>query len=205
LPDLKRVRRTGGEARRRAQRQRLRRRCAHRLERPVRRRQRRRPRLLEGGGASISRARRSALAAAGLTVLVAAGCGGGRLSHGSFVERADAVCSAYRARTTPVATPRSYDAIVRWGRRTLPLYVAALRKLEALRPPKDDEAAVGSWLAADRRVERAVRDLVAAAQKRDFPSVTEAASRAQLAGSESRSRATSLGLRVCGTLDVSGR
>jgi ferric-dicitrate binding protein FerR (iron transport regulator) len=73
-----------------------------------------------------------------------------------------------------------------------------LQKLEKLEPPAADADAVRAWLAADRKVEDAVRDLVAAAQKRDFPSVSAAASRAQLAGSESRSAATSLGMQVCG-------
>jgi len=105
-----------------------------------------------------------------------------------------------------MVTPRSYDAIVRWGRQTLPLYAAALEKLDTLQPPSADAAAVQGWLAADRKVERAVRDLVAAAEKRDFPSVSEAASRAQLAGSRSRSEATSLGMAVCGTFGApSGR
>ena len=62
-----------------------------------------------------------------------------------------------------------------------------------------------TWLAADRKVERAVRDLVAAAQKRDFVAVSSAASRAQLAGSESRQAASMLGLQVCGTIAASGR
>jgi len=97
-------------------------------------------------------------------------------------------------------TPRSYDAVVQWGRRTLPIYAAALQKLERLRPPAADADAVRSWLAADRKVALAVRDLVAAAEKRDFPSLSEAASRAQLAGSRSRSEATSLGMQVCGSL-----
>ena len=144
-------------------------------------------------------ARRSALAAAGLTLLVAAGCGGGRLSHADFVKKADAVCSAYRAQTTPILSPRSYDAVVAWGRRTLPIYAAALRKLRDLQPPDADADAVRSWLAADANVQRAARDLVTAAQKRDYPSLSAAASRAQLAGSKSRQAASSLGLQVCGT------
>jgi hypothetical protein len=142
--------------------------------------------------------RRSALAAAGLTLVVAAGCGGGRLSHGEFVKKADAVCSAYRAQTTPAVSPRSYDGIVAWGRRTLPIYAAALRRLRQLQPPRADEQTVHAWLAADARVQRATRDLVEAAQKRDYPSVSAAVSRAQLAGSESRQAATTLGLQVCG-------
>jgi hypothetical protein len=49
-------------------------------------------------------------------------------------------------------------------------------------------------------VQRAVHDLVAAAQKRDFATVSAAASRAQLAGSESRRAAQEVGLQVCGTI-----
>ena len=152
-------------------------------------------------------ARRSALAAAGLTVvLVAAGCGGGHLSHKDFVKKADAVCSAYRSQTPPLVSPRSYDAVVAWGRRMLPLYAAALDKLRSLQPPHADEQAVHNWLAADERVQGATRDLVVAAQKRDYPSLSAAASRAQLAGSESRQAATAIGLQVCGTfVAASGR
>jgi hypothetical protein len=133
--------------------------------------------------------------------MLAAGCGGGRLSHGEFVKRADAVCSAYNARVKPrVLAPHSYDAIERYVGETLPLYVAALQKLAALEPPSADAQAVRNWLAADRRVARAVRALGVAAQQRNFPAVTAAASRAQLAASESRQAASALGLRVCGTL-----
>lgn len=56
-----------------------------------------------------------------------------------------------------------------------------------------------AWLAADRRVERAIRELVRGAENRDYPTVTGAASQAQIAGSASRAAATALGMRVCGT------
>lgn len=137
--------------------------------------------------------------------MLTAACGGGRLSHGSFVQHADAICSAYESQTPPLTTPRSYDAIIAWGKRALPLYAAALAKLRALQPPSSDRAAVGQWLADDAQVERATRDLVAAAERRDFPSVDAAASRAQLAGNESRQAASALGLHVCGTLPSTGR
>jgi hypothetical protein len=116
------------------------------------------------------------------------------------VKKADAVCAAYRTQTPPVFRPRSYDAIVRWGSRTLPLYAGALRKLGSLKAPDADGQQVRAWLAADRRVERAVRALVVAAQRRDFASVSAAASRAQLAGNQSRAAAQALGLQVCGTI-----
>ena len=116
------------------------------------------------------------------------------------MKRADAVCTAYRAQVPATARPKSYTEIVRFVDKSLPYYEAALRKLEALEPPKGDAAAVRSWLAADRRVAKAVRELGEAARRRDFPSVTEAASRAQLAGSQSRRAAAGLGLQVCAKL-----
>jgi hypothetical protein len=120
------------------------------------------------------------------------------------VKRADAICTAYAGTVKPDVTPKTYGAIVAWTRKLLPLYEAALQKLEALEPPSKDAAAVRSWLAADRRVARSVRQLGDAAERRDFPAVSVAASRAQLAGSESRQAASALGMRVCAHL-VSGR
>jgi len=82
-------------------------------------------------------------------------------------------------------------------KRTLPLYEDALRRLEALDPPSSDADAARAWLAADRRVASAVRALGIAAERRDFPSVSAAASQAQLAGSQSRQAAIGLGMHVC--------
>jgi hypothetical protein len=110
------------------------------------------------------------------------------------------VCSAYTSQTTGLSQPRSYTKIVEYVNKTLPLYEAALRKLEALKPPPSDATAVMAWLTADRRVAKAVRNLGDAAQRRDFPSVTAAASQAQLAGSQSRQAAAALGMHVCARL-----
>ena len=120
------------------------------------------------------------------------------------MKKADAICSAYTGRTKAVVQPRSYDQIVKYVAKTLPLYEAALRRLEALEPPSSDEEAVRTWLAADRRVAKALHDLGDAGQRRDFPAVTAAASRAELAGSQSREAAAGLGMTVCARL-VSGR
>jgi hypothetical protein len=119
------------------------------------------------------------------------------------VKRADAVCSAYTSQTKALTQPRSYTQIVTYVSKTLPLYEAALRKLEALKPPSGDAAAVKSWLAADRRVARAIRNLGDAAARRDFPSVSTAASQAQLAGSQSRQAAAALCMQVCARLATS--
>ncbi|MDX6487273.1 MAG: hypothetical protein QOF43_2426 [Gaiellaceae bacterium] len=137
-------------------------------------------------------------------VLAATGCGGGKLSHSDYVKRADAVCKAYAGATKPLTHPRSYADVIAYVKQTLPLYEAALRKLRALEPPSNDAAAVRTWLAADRRVAGAIRALGVAAQRRDFPAVSAAASRAQLAGSASRRSAASLGMQVCARI-ASGR
>ena len=136
------------------------------------------------------------LAAAG--VLATAGCGGGgRLSHGDFVKRADAVCSAFRAKTARIARPRTYKDIVAYVGKTRPLYEAARIKLTGLEPPAKDEPAVRTWLAADKRISTALDDLGQAALRHDFPGVTAAAAAVQADGVTSRHAAEALGLQVC--------
>lgn len=138
----------------------------------------------------------TAFALAGALAL--AGCGGnGRLSHGDLVQRANAVCSAYRASAEKVARPRTYDEIVAYVGKTLPLYEAARRKLAALKPPAKDAPAFRSWLAADSRISAALADLGRAAMRRDFPAVTAAAGRVQAEGVASRHAAQTLGATTC--------
>ena len=110
------------------------------------------------------------------------------------------MCSAYRSQTKAQLRPRTYTQIVAYVDATLPLYEEALRKLEALKPPSKDAATVKAWLAADRRVAKATRDLAVGAERRDFPAVTAAASGVALAGSDSRQAAAALGMHVCATL-----
>jgi hypothetical protein len=114
------------------------------------------------------------------------------------VKQADAVCSAYNARVPRAVTkPQSYAAVEAYVARTLPLYDAALRKLVALEPPKADTAAFHTWLTADRRESRALRNLGVAARRRDFPGVTVAAAAAKTAARDAKQAARRLGLTVC--------
>jgi hypothetical protein len=136
------------------------------------------------------------LAAAG--VFATTGCGGsGRLSHGDFVRRADAVYTAFRAKTQAIARPRTYKDIVAYVRKTRPLYEAARLELTALRPPAKDEPAFREWLAADKAISAALGELGEAALRHDFPAVTAAAGRVQAEGVTSRHAAEALGLQVC--------
>jgi hypothetical protein len=116
------------------------------------------------------------------------------------VKQADAICSAYRAGARPLPRPRTYGRVISFVDRDLPLYEAALQKLEALRPPAQDEPQAKLWLAADRHVAAAVHALGSAALRRDFPGVTAATARLQAAALESSRNASQLGLQVCGRL-----
>jgi hypothetical protein len=129
-----------------------------------------------------------------------AGCGGGTLSHADYVKRADAICSAFRTGATALPRPRSYAQVVAYADKNLPLYEAALRKLEALKPPKQDTQQARLWLAADRRIATALRALGEAGLQRNFPAVTAATAKLQLAGLESSRSANALGFRVCGRI-----
>ena len=119
------------------------------------------------------------------------------------MNQADAICAAYAAHARPLSRARTYEQVAAYVAKNLPLYAAALRRLEALKPPAQDRAAVAQWLEADRRVEAALRDLGNAALRHDFPSITADALRAESAGFASRQAAIALGLHVCGS--VSGR
>jgi hypothetical protein len=118
------------------------------------------------------------------------------------VKRADAICTAYADATKTTKAPRTYREIVTYVRTTLPLYEAALQKLQALKPPSKDEDAVRTWLAADRRVAKATRELGTAAERRDYPSVNIAFSKSELASSAARRAAGGLGMSVCGRLSA---
>jgi hypothetical protein len=154
------------------------------------------PGLMRCGRASAHGLR--AVASVTAVAALVGGCGGnGRLSHDEFVKRADAICSAYRGSTQRLAHPRSYAQVLAYVKKTLPVYEAALRKLEQLKPPESDAAIVRKWLAADRRIVKAEQELARAAQRHDFDAVTAAANAVQQAGVDARQAAADLGMQVC--------
>jgi len=143
--------------------------------------------------------RRAAVAGATLAFAVA-GCGdGGRPSHDAYVTHAEAVCTAYDSRVKLLTQPGSFDATIAYVERTLPLYVAALDRLAALKPAQQDTAAVHTWLAADRRVVASLRTLRAAAMRHDLAATNQAATALQDASHSARQAAGALGLTACAT------
>ena len=136
-------------------------------------------------------------AIAGASVLMVAGCGGGRLSHDDYVSRADAVCSAYQNKVALLTHARTYDEVIAYTDKTLPLYMAALDKLRALQPPSSDEPAVRRWLAADDRVATAIGRLRDAAMRHDPAATNDASAEMQAAGLAGTRAADALGLQSC--------
>jgi hypothetical protein len=136
-------------------------------------------------------------ALAGASVLVVAGCGGGRLSHDDYVSRADAVCTAYRSKVALLTHARTYNEVIAYADKTLPLYMAALDKLQALRPPSSDEPAVRRWLAADEKVATAIGRLRDAAMRHDPAATNDASAEMQAAGLTGTRAAAALGLSSC--------
>jgi hypothetical protein len=121
------------------------------------------------------------------------------------VKRADAVCTAYVAGALPLPKATRYTQVVAYVDRNLPLYEAALRKLEALEPPQQDRAQVHEWLGQDRRVAAALKALGEAGLRHNYPAVTAAIEELQSAGLASSRAADTVGFRVCGRSSPSAR
>ena len=124
-------------------------------------------------------------------------CGSSRLSHGDYVKRANAICADYDTTVKKLAKPRSVTEIEKYARRVLVQYREALAKLEALKPPKDDQVTVDQWLATDRRIAKDVEAIASAAKARRIPAVQTATQRASLDNTASDRLAKELGLSSC--------
>jgi hypothetical protein len=138
-----------------------------------------------------------ALAAAAALVTVLAGCGGSRLSHDAFVDRANSVCGGYKSEVDKLRRPTSLTEIERYARRTLAVYREALEQLEKLHPPKADEQIVDQWLAVDRKIATDVERLADAAKRRSIPDVEAATNAAASHDRRSNQLAAQLGLATC--------
>ena len=130
-------------------------------------------------------------------VSLLAGCGSSRLSHGEYVKHADAICADYDATAKKMAKPHSVTEIEKYARRVLVRYREALAKLEALKPPKDDQVTVDQWLATDRRIAKDFEAIATAARARRIPAVQTAAQRASRDIAASDRLAKELGVPGC--------
>jgi hypothetical protein len=136
------------------------------------------------------------LGAPALALLLVA-CGNERLSHAKFVERANAICGEYRTRVGRVPLEHSVSGYERYAQQALPLYRAALKQLEQLGPPSEDQALVTIWLARDRAIAADIAHIAAAAQARDVAKLNAAVAKARADGRRSADLALQLGLTEC--------
>lgn len=143
--------------------------------------------------------RSAASLAASLAVVLLAGCGDSPLSHSAFVTKANAICADYHTRVAKLALPHTVSDYETYARRTLPLYRQALRQLEALHPPRVDEATVSEWLSRDRMIEQDITRIASAAHARNVPKLNAAIASSRTHDERSAELATRLGLRECAT------
>jgi hypothetical protein len=132
-----------------------------------------------------------------LAVAALAGCGDGRLSHGKYVEQANAICAQYDASIRKLGRASTLMEIEASARQAARLYRTGLAQLEALRPAKEDEATVATLLATDRRIARDVDAVEAAARSRRIPAVRAATAKVSVESHRSDSLARLLGLTDC--------
>jgi hypothetical protein len=144
--------------------------------------------------------RRSALVAAVLVGLLAAGCGGGgggRLSKADYAKQADAICSKYNRKIQALGTPKTLADIGGFADKALKVTRQGNAELRGLKPPENEEQIAKEWIAQNELVAKAVGDLRDAARKNDKPAIQAALRRGQRANKSANGLARDLGLRVC--------
>jgi hypothetical protein len=138
----------------------------------------------------------SALLAVGLL----AGCGGGggtRLSLDAFVSEADAVCTAALRKQQQLPTPTSIDGIPGYVDRARPIIDAMVGDLRNLRPPRDMEASVKTWLDLTVQARDELASLRSAAESGDEQKVREVSAKATALNDQRSSQARAMGLTAC--------
>ena len=129
-----------------------------------------------------------------------ASCGGDeRLSRSEFVQRADAICAKYQRRSAAIPRPRTIADVPSFIDRGIPLAKDELAELDALRPPKEDEAEVDRMLAEVRTTIAELERLRRIAASRDRLATEAAAARVEASGERAAELAGRYGLDECGS------
>ena len=84
---------------------------------------------------------RLAVAFSVLVVALAAGCGGGggdKLSHGEFVDKANAICADYNQRVDALGTPNTFEDVVSFAQDARAIAQEDVGKFKDLNPPDED-------------------------------------------------------------------
>jgi hypothetical protein len=142
-------------------------------------------------------------------VLVAAGCGKGRLSRADFIAEANADCKLYESRQNqvqfptvdPISETATHTQRAEWGlalKQILDIGDAEIKELRKLRPPEELENHYEDLLNSWQQAFDTLRDGAVAAKKNDLATLKTKvpAGRAQLAKIAPQAKA--LGLSDCG-------
>jgi hypothetical protein len=134
-----------------------------------------------------------------LAVTLVGGCGGGdeRLSKEEYAQRADAVCRRVNVQTRALGRPQTLSALARAADRSVPYLDGAIRDLRKLRPSREEEASVRTWLRQLTMLRADVVRLRDRARANDARGVTAVAGSATPRNERFAQLAAQLGMRVC--------
>ncbi|HEY6835096.1 MAG TPA: hypothetical protein VI142_01375 [Gaiellaceae bacterium] len=141
------------------------------------------------------------LLAALAVVLLLAGCGGGsdppRLSQAEFASKADAICRTYNRQSSAIARPTSLAELATAIDKLVAMLDQSVKRLQKLRPPKDEQADADRWLAGVQKLEADLRTVQDKAAKKDAQGVAAALQAGDAHNKRSNALAAKLGLTVC--------
>jgi|tagenome__1003787_1003787.scaffolds.fasta_scaffold20209597_2 hypothetical protein len=141
-----------------------------------------------------------ALLAAGLALLVLAGCGDSgddKLSDTDFRAEANEVCVAYSQKVNALPDPGGYTDLAQYAASAHKALVAALDDLKALHPSDALEPDFKAWLASNARSLQRVDALEQAAKDKDDAEIQRLSAAANSEDVRADRIATRLGLAQC--------
>ena len=142
----------------------------------------------------------SALALAG------AGCGGGgggggdRLSKEEFASKGNAICADFKKELDAVPEPSSFEEVLVFVDKAIPIFDEHLDQLKELRPPEDLQETRDDWIAFGDKARGRLDDFREAAEDEDEEKLNELGRETDAEDKESDRLANELGLTTCANL-----
>jgi hypothetical protein len=146
--------------------------------------------------------RASLLAIVLVAALVLAGCGGGgggktALSKAEFVSQANAICKDFQARIDKLGAPSGVEDLVTLAGKAIPISEEGVAGLRALQPPAELQVDVDAWLATGDVNVAKLKELLAAAKKKDLAAISKISDAGQANSDQAKQLASKLGLTEC--------